>query len=149
MSEWWSAGDDSDGAEPPVLQGGSAPLGGTPPNPPADGVYQPLDLGVLGEPLAGVGTIESQRTGWNSPVLIEHARGANVAEDARMLLRRVCGAQGHPVGLLAMDPEGRAQAEIFKILERPAFPFRVFARRDEAWRWVRERRQLAALVMRP
>jgi len=85
----------------------------------------------------------------NSPVLIEHARGANVAEDARMLLRRVCGAQGHPVGLLAMDPEGRAQAEIFKILERPAFPFRVFARRDEAWRWVRERRQLAALVMRP
>ena len=70
MSEWWSAGDDSDGAEPPVLQGGSAPLGGTPPNPPADGVYQPLDLGVLGEPLAGVGTIESQRTGWNSPVLI-------------------------------------------------------------------------------
>ena len=85
----------------------------------------------------------------NSPVLIEHARGANVAEDARMLLRRVCGAQGHPVGLLAIDPEGRAQAEIFKILERPAFPFRVFARRDEAWRWVRERRQLAALVMRP
>ena len=85
----------------------------------------------------------------NSPVLIEHARGANLAEDARMLLRRVCGAQGHPVGLLAMDPEGRAQAEIFKILERPAFPFRVFERRDEAWRWVRERRQLAALVMRP
>lgn len=85
----------------------------------------------------------------SSPVLIEHARGANVAEDARMILRRVCGAQGHPVGLLAIDPEGRTQAEIFKVLERPAFPFRVFARRDEALRWVRERRQLAALVMRP
>ena len=85
----------------------------------------------------------------SSPVLIEHARGANVAEDARMILRRVCGAQGHPVGLLAIDPECRAQAEIFKVLERPAFPFRVFARRDEALRWVRERRQLAALVMRP
>lgn len=84
-----------------------------------------------------------------SPVLIEHARGANVAEDARILLRRVCGAQGHPVAMLAIDPESRAQAEVFKIVERPAFPFRVFARRDEALRWVRERRQLAALVMRP
>ncbi len=70
MSEWWSAGDDSDGAEPPIFQSGSAPLGGTLPSPPADGAYEPLDLGVLGEPLAGVGTIESQRTGWKSPVLL-------------------------------------------------------------------------------
>jgi len=83
-----------------------------------------------------------------SPVLIEYASGASVAEEARMLLRRVCGAQGHPVGILAIDPDGRAQAEVFKVVERPAFPFRVFARRDEALRWVRERRQLATLVMR-
>lgn len=88
------------------------------------------------------------RTGF-APVLIEHAKGANVADDARMLLRRSCGAQGHPVGLLAMDTEGRAQAEIFKVIERPAFPFRVFVQRQEAIRWVRERRQLAALVLRP
>ena len=81
-----------------------------------------------------------------SPVVMEYAEQVVVADGARALLRRVCGAQGHPVALFAAHANGRAQAELFKHVERPAFPFRVFALREAAFRWARERRQLAALV---
>lgn len=87
------------------------------------------------------------RTG-RSPVLMEYAEHVVVEDRARALLRRVCGAQGHPVALFAMDPTSRNQAELFKHVERPAFPFRVFSLREEAFRWARERRQLAELVQR-
>ncbi len=87
------------------------------------------------------------RTG-RSPVLMEYAEHVIVEDRARALLRRVCGAQGHPVALFANDPTSRNQAELFKHVERPAFPFRVFALREEAFRWARERRQLAELVQR-
>ena len=87
------------------------------------------------------------RTGC-SPVLMEYAQHVVVEDRARALLRRVCGAQGHPVALFAADPTSRNQAELFKHVERPAFPFRVFALREEAFRWARERRQLAELVQR-
>ncbi|MBL7940201.1 MAG: hypothetical protein JNL43_12640 [Flavobacteriales bacterium] len=83
-----------------------------------------------------------------SPVLMEYAEQVVVDDSARALLRRICGAQGHPVALFATDPTSRAQAEVFKHVERPAFPFRVFALREEAFRWARERRQLAELVQR-
>lgn len=83
-----------------------------------------------------------------SPVLMEYAEHVVVEDRARALLRRVCGAQGHPVALFAMDPTSRNQAELFKHVERPAFPFRVFSLREEAFRWARERRQLAELVQR-
>ncbi len=81
-----------------------------------------------------------------SPVLLEYAPDVVVERDARLLLRRVCGAQGRPVGLLVFDANGRAQAEIFKHVERPSFPLRIFQYREDAFRWVRERRQLAVLV---
>ena len=83
-----------------------------------------------------------------SPVLMELAPAVVVEEPARQLLRRVCGKQGHAVALLAVDAGGRAQAELFKHLERPAFPCRVFSFREEAARWTRERPQLAVLVGR-
>lgn len=82
------------------------------------------------------------RTG-KAPVLMEYAEQVVVEERARALLRRVCGAHGHPVALLAEHATGRAQAELFKHLERPAFPFRVFVLRASAHRWARERCQLA------
>jgi len=87
------------------------------------------------------------RTG-RSPVLMEYAQHVVVEDGARALLSRVCGAQGHPVALFAMDHSSRSQAELFKHVERPAFPFRVFGHRQDAFRWARERRQLAELVQR-
>jgi hypothetical protein len=83
-----------------------------------------------------------------APVVMEYAEQVNVEDSARVLLSRVCGAQGHPVALFAADANGRAQAEVFKHMERPTFPFRVFALREAALRWARERRQLAELVNR-
>ena len=84
----------------------------------------------------------------HAPVLMEYPEQVVVDEPARALLRRVCGAQGHPVALFAVGAAGRAQAEVFKHVERPDFPFRVFALREEAFRWARERRELAELAMR-
>jgi hypothetical protein len=80
-----------------------------------------------------------------SPVVMELAPDVVVEEQARQLLRRVCGAQGHAVAIVTVDPTVRAQAELFKHMERPAFPFRVFALRDEGYTWARERCQLKVL----
>jgi hypothetical protein len=84
-----------------------------------------------------------------APVLMELAPDVVVEEPARQLLRRVCGAQGHAVAVIAVDPTVRAQAEMFKHVERPAFPFRVFALRDQGHRWARERCQLKVLKDAP
>lgn len=80
-----------------------------------------------------------------TPVMIDHAPGVFVDDDARHLLTRVCRAQGHPVAVYTTDPQCRRQLELFRELHRPRFPFRLFERREDAWRWVRERRQLAVL----
>ncbi len=81
----------------------------------------------------------------STPVLMEYPAQVLVADNARALLRRVCGAQGHPVALLVADDGGRAQAELFKYVERPSFPFRIFDQREEAERWARERRTAATV----
>ncbi len=80
-----------------------------------------------------------------APVLMECRDEVHVEEDARVLLCRACGKQGHPVALFTTDLQCRLQGELFKQVQRPAFPFRVFGWRDEALRWVRERRQLTVL----
>lgn len=74
-----------------------------------------------------------------APVVMEFNAQAVVADEARALLRRVCGEQGHPVAVLALDLPGRKQAELFKYMERPAFPFQVFGSRPEAERWASDR----------
>ena len=84
----------------------------------------------------------------HAPVMLEYNAQVAVTEDARKLLRRVCGAQGHPVALYTTDLECRLQGELFKQVHRPAFPFRVFGWREEAFRWARERVQLSEIVGR-
>ena len=74
------------------------------------------------------------------PVVMEFPAHVVVADDARALLRRVCGAQGHPVALVVSHSGSRAQAEVFKHVERPAFPFRIFGDRDSAMNWAMERK---------
>ncbi len=81
----------------------------------------------------------------NAPVLMELPAHVQVADDARALLRRVCGSQGHPVAVLVADAGGRALAEMFKYVERPAFPFKVFEDRGSAERWVADRRVLSSV----
>ena len=83
-----------------------------------------------------------------APVMLEYNALVAVTEDARKLLRRVCGAQGHPVALYTTDLECRLQGELFKQVHRPVFPFRVFGRREEGFRWARERVQLSEIVGR-
>lgn len=83
-----------------------------------------------------------------APVMIDHAPGVVVEEPARALLTRVCRHQGHPVGVYSTDPACRNQLDVFRQVHRPAFPFRVFENREEAYRWARERRQLATFAER-
>lgn len=83
-----------------------------------------------------------------APVVMEYPEQVWVEDHARAFLRRVCGSNGHPVALYATDRTGLAQAELFKHVERPAFPFRVFTMREAAYRWARERRQLADVLAR-
>ena len=77
-----------------------------------------------------------------APVLMEYPAQVVVDNEARSLLRRVCGAHGHSVALIALDPTGHMQAERFKRLERPAFPFQVFDRHEAALQWASLRGQL-------
>lgn len=81
----------------------------------------------------------------STPVLMEYPAHVLVADNARALLRRVCGAQGHPVALVVADEGGRAQAELFKYVERPSFPFRIFDHREEAEHWARGRLSTATV----
>jgi hypothetical protein len=81
-------------------------------------------------------------------VLLVYPERVVVEEPARELLRRVCSAQGHPVALFTTDLQGRLQGELFRRVHKPRFPFRVFGWREEAYRWARERRQLADLELR-
>jgi hypothetical protein len=81
-----------------------------------------------------------------APVLLEYPEGVTVEPMARNLLRRVCGAQGHPVAFFTIDPHSRRQGELFKQVQRPAFPFRVFERREQAYNWARERLQRKELL---
>ncbi len=74
------------------------------------------------------------------PVVMEFPAHVVVADDARALLRRVCGAQGHPVALVVTHSGSRAQGEVFKHVERPAFPFRIFGDRTSAMVWALERK---------
>ena len=81
-----------------------------------------------------------------APVFLEYPGNFAVQPGARDLLRRVCGAQGHPVAFYTTDPVSRQQGEYFKEVQRPAFPFRVFQLRDQAFAWTRERLQLVELL---
>lgn len=82
------------------------------------------------------------------PVLLHYPEGVELEEGARRLLRRACRGQEHPVAFFSNGHHGRAQAELFKHMHAPAFPFRVFAWHADAFRWARERRQLAVLEAR-
>ena len=84
-----------------------------------------------------------------APVMLEYGAQVVVNEDARKLLRRVCRVHGHAIALYTTDLECRLQGELFKQVHRPAFPFRVFGFREEAFRWVRERVQLSEIIGRP
>jgi len=61
------------------------------------------------------------------------------------LLRKACVSSQRSVALLTQDLDVRLQGEVFKRLQRPSFPFRLFAWREDAHRWVRERKQLAEM----
>lgn len=71
----------------------------------------------------------------HSPVLIDHAHGVSIEDDARALLVRVCRAQGHPVIVYSGSDQCRMQVEVFRQVHRPSFPLRVFTSREDAWRW--------------
>ena len=86
--------------------------------------------------------------GGDAPLLMDFPDQATVSEEARKLVRRVCARSGHPVAVHTGDLHCRLQADLFRQVHRPSFPFRVFASRAEAHRWVRERRQMTLLVVR-
>lgn len=83
-------------------------------------------------------------------VLVECSEQVVVPEEARMLMQRSCKDSQRAVAFVTSDLEMRLQGELFKRLQRPSFPFRVFGWREDAWRWIRERKQLRDLkVARP
>lgn len=101
-----------------------------------------LGLREMKEVIRQIAAIDAEG---NAPVLMECRQRAQIGEDARNFLCRACGQQGHPVALLTSDLDMRLQGELFKQVHKPNFPFRVFGWREEATRWVTERRQLGVL----
>lgn len=96
-----------------------------------------LDLKHMKEFVRLVGALDPTGA---CPVVMEFPAHVVVADDARALLRRVCGAQGHAVALVVHHSGSRAQAEVFQHVERPAFPFRIFADRASAEAWAHQRK---------
>lgn len=79
----------------------------------------------------------------SEPVLVGHAPGAVVDEGAQRLLARACAMHHRPVAVHCSDARTRDALERFRLIWRPRFAFKVFATRSEAWRWARQRQQLA------
>ncbi|MEX1131935.1 MAG: hypothetical protein WEC15_01815 [Flavobacteriales bacterium] len=83
----------------------------------------------------------------HASVLVECGEQVIVPDDARMLMQRSCTGAQRAVAFVTTDLEMRLQGELFKRLQRPRFPFKVFGWREDAWRWVRERKQLRDLKL--
>ncbi len=81
----------------------------------------------------------------DASILVECAEQVIIPLDARMLMQRSCTGAQRSVAFVTADLEMRLQGELFKRLQRPVFPFRVFGWREDAWRWLRERKQLRDL----
>jgi hypothetical protein len=77
-----------------------------------------------------------------APVLVECKEEVMLPAEAAAYLRRSCIRSRRSLGLHTLDLDVRLQGEVFKRLQRPSFPFRVFAWREDALCWVRERKQL-------
>lgn len=69
------------------------------------------------------------------PVLVEQQELMRMTPDARAFLVRVCQSDARPVAFVADDLPDRIQGEFFLRFHKPGFPFRVFAFREEAYRW--------------
>ena len=104
-----------------------------------------VDVGHMKEFIRLVAALD--RSG-KAPVVMGHSANVVVSPMARGLLRRVCGANGHPVALVVLDRTSQAQAELFLHVERPAFPFKVFHDPALALRWARSRSPVTGQVDR-
>ncbi|MBS1582328.1 MAG: hypothetical protein JST66_09035 [Bacteroidetes bacterium] len=69
------------------------------------------------------------------PVLVEQQALVRMSPEARAFLTRVCQSDARPVAFVADDLPDRIQGEFFVRFHKPTFPFRVFAFREEAYRW--------------
>ncbi|HRH36946.1 MAG TPA: hypothetical protein PK760_01290 [Flavobacteriales bacterium] len=74
-----------------------------------------------------------------TPVLIDHAPEVVVDVDARRMLTRACKAQGHPIVVYTESAQCKRQLDLFRQVNRPAFPFAIFNTREEAFHWALER----------
>jgi hypothetical protein len=92
--------------------------------------------------------VTAMDTSGTRPVLIECPDDVAVGDDGWRLLRRACRAHRHAIAFVAIGHPGRAQGELFKRMQATSVPVRVFTWRADAFRWARERRQLAMLTAR-
>ncbi|MBL7964002.1 MAG: hypothetical protein JNM31_09165 [Flavobacteriales bacterium] len=70
------------------------------------------------------------------PVLVQLEAPVRMDNEARQLLVRQSQGLNRPVALLSNDMACRSQGEMLAHLLKPLFPFRTFAWREEADRWV-------------
>ncbi len=71
------------------------------------------------------------------PLVVLCPGGLELAEPARGMLARACRAGCRPVAIATPELDMRLQAEVFRMVHRPAFPFRVFHSVDDALGWLR------------
>jgi len=72
------------------------------------------------------------------PILVHAETNANVSNDARLLLMRSCkGDLKRTVGFVANTLSERISGDMFALLHRPSFPFKVFSSRTEAFSWLK------------
>ena len=80
-----------------------------------------------------------------TPILFDQGALVHVIPEARDYVRRACRGPGRTVAFLAHDLADRIQGNFFSRFHKPRFGFKVFAFRNEAERWIRQRQQAVAL----
>lgn len=92
-----------------------------------------IDNNVMKEILRVMGAIDPAM---RSPVLLEQEDRAVLAEGARALLHRFARVPGRPVAFIASDLRDRVQGEMLTHWFNTRFPFRTFAWKTDALKWV-------------
>ena len=73
------------------------------------------------------------------PLLVHSDTDANVSNDARSLLMRLCRRNlKRTIGYVANTLSERISGDLFALFLQPNFPFKVFSSEAEAFKWLKK-----------
>lgn len=92
-----------------------------------------IDVPMIKEIIRVMGALDPAG---RSPVLLEQEERARMDDTARALLFRASQRPTRPVAFMANDLADRVQGELLTRYFNQRFPFRTFAWREDAMRWI-------------